>query len=440
MRRHARRQEPLEDADVGAFDQVERLHGAFQIQVRERNLEIPDLVARIVERDEPRRPEARVGVLRQHVGLALAPDDVALDAQVVLVHRQQERIGHKLLRRERQRAHVAADQERRRQHAPHAEMRHLLDVREARVLLADRVRHLAHVAADLQHVHVIVMPEPRIGRQIEVLGDDVTDGRPVRPDVARRAPRLRDVRAPDAGERPAAHVEANLAPRRTYGGGDLRIAVALVQLQGDAAAVVDLDEVKADVLEVQLTIGRVVSVEPRAAPRRVAAIDAAAGVATGVRIRAGLESERMDLVYDRLHAAGEAGVVPAQDARLRVMPVEEPVVYVHVCVAGGLEPVRRHCPCDADDDFVRDVKTERVPARPAHQRTRKSAPARVGGLLHEFEGTTRHHGILRFADLRRVDERMPPVRRDAHAVRTARTGIRRYGIPAAGQRGGGKED
>ena len=85
-------------------------------------------------------------------------------------------------------------------------MEFLLVRREAFVALAEHRLDLALEVADLEHVHVVVRARLRVRREVDVLLDDALEGLPVRADVAGRAPRLRDVRGPRAGERPAAFI------------------------------------------------------------------------------------------------------------------------------------------------------------------------------------------------------------------------------------------
>ena len=147
----------------------------------------------------------------------------------------------------------------------------------------------------------------------------------------------------------------------------------------------------------ELAVGGVMSVEPRAhaalvlAARTAAAPHAAARVGAGVRVDAGLEPERVDAVHGRLHAVGEALRMEAEDAVLAVSP-EKAVVDVDVGVACLLQPVRRHRAGGFEDDCFGDVHAEGVPARPAHERTQLRIARRRN--LRRVQETRRTRGDL----------------------------------------------
>ena len=113
--------------------------------------------------------------------------------------------------------------------------------------------------------------------------------------------------------------------------------MVLVVIVGTAAEV-HLDEVEAQVLEEEVGILLVVLVEPHALADGVAVEHAAAGVAPGIAVDAGLQPLLVDIVGHGLQAVGETRGVDEQVARLRVAPAEVAVVDVDVVVAHGLQP------------------------------------------------------------------------------------------------------
>ena len=172
----------------------------------------------------------------------------------------------------------------------------------------------------------------------------------------------------------------------------------------------------------ELAVGGVMSVEPRAhatlvlAARAAAAPHAAARVGAGVRVDAGLQSERVDAVHGRLHAVGEALRMEAEDSVLAVSP-EKAVVDVDVGVACLLQPVRRHRAGGLEDDRLGDVDAEGVPARPAHERTElRIARGRNPRRVQETRRARGHLVAARALQAAHVDVRLVGREVDADAL------------------------
>ena len=408
---HIQREPVGEAAGVAALEDVEHLDRPAEVQSLRLDVELELGVGEVHERDVARLTVTLVRVLHEDISVAPHPlRDVRLKPEVVLAHRQQIRIGDERERLRGDRADVASDEERGREHAPQAEVELLLVRREALVALAEHRLDLALEMADLEHVHVVVRARLRVRREVEVLLDDALEGLPVRADVAGRAPRLRDVRGPRAGERPAADVEPHVvASGRAYRLRYLGVARALVELETLSAAVVHLDEVEAEVDEVELAVRRVVSVQPAALPAEVVVAlgvlpHAAAGVRARVGVDARLEPQRVDSVDRGLHSVREPPRVEPEDAVLAVS-AEESVVNVHVRVARGLESVRRHRARGVEDHLLGYLASERVPAGPAHQRTLHAGRRE---RLREREEPPRARGArfaVRALEPAQVDER-----------------------------------
>ena len=238
-------------------------------------------------------------------------------------------------------------------------MRSLLELGEARVAVKSRLP--VGGMPDLKHVEVVVVSRRGIGRERQALAEETAHRLPARADVACDAPAVGDVGDPRTGEGPAADVELDVPSGRANGLRNLGVARTLVESELGAAAVVDLDVVEPELLEVKVAVGRVVAVE--AGP-----LAAAAHVRTRVRIDAGLQALRVDAVRNGLHPLREPLQVPLENALL-IVSVEESVIRVDVEIASRLESVRCHCHRLRDNLLRIDVEPEAVPARPAHQRT-----------------------------------------------------------------------
>ena len=156
------------------------------------------------------------------------------------------------------------------------------------------------------------------------------------------------------------------------------------------------------------------AVKPRAEPALVVE-ERAARVHAGVGVDASLEPERVDFVRDLLHSVREA-LLDYAELPVLVVAAEEPVVDVDVEVASLLEPVRGHGLRGLDDDVLGDFYPERVPARPAEERT---LDARVGKRLREreeFLGPCRARLLRGAVETAQVDVRGLRVGRDADAL------------------------
>ena len=143
---------------------------------------------------------------------------------------------------------------------------------------------------------------------------------------------------------------------------------------------------------------------------------AAARVSAGVGINAGLESERMDAVDDRLHSVREALGVELEDPVL-AMPPEEAVVDIDVDVACVLEPVRRNRSRRLEDDLLGNLDAECVPARPPHKRAYLRVARRRDLRGVEKLGRARGYNLLVGAlETTQVDIRLARGKIDADAL------------------------
>ena len=99
------------------------------------------------------------------------------------------------------------------------------------------------------------------------------------------------------------------------------------------------------------------------------------------------------------------------------MAPEEAVVDVHVCVAGGLEPVRRHRARRVEYDVLRNVDAERVPAGPAHERTYlRIIRGRNLGRVEKARRACRHRLAAGSLKPRQIHIRLTGVKVDADAL------------------------
>ena len=130
-------------------------------------------VGRIVESHSAGVAPFLENVLGEDVGLTDVLDYVGLKAEPVLVDGDELGVGddfHCLLRDV---FNVAAQQKRRTHDAPDAEMGLLLGIAQAESLLPERGR--LDVVADGQHIHVVVVAVSGVGREVEILSDNVFD-------------------------------------------------------------------------------------------------------------------------------------------------------------------------------------------------------------------------------------------------------------------------
>ena len=249
---------------------------------------------------------------------------------------------------------VTADEQRRRHHTPHGEV--------------GVVFLLGHATPHLQHVHVVIVTATGVGRQVEVLLDDVLHRSPLGTYVLRHTPRGGHAADPRAGVVPAADVQSDiLAPRPADGIGYLRIACLLVEPQrvalrmGLTAAVVYLDEVEAQFPEEHVAVLLVVAIESHAHADGVGIIDAAAGVAPRIAVDAGLQSQPVDMLHHGFQSPWETLGVDEQAPRLPVAPAEVAVVDVHVPIPYLAQSFLDHGVGLPHDERVADVHTVGVP-------------------------------------------------------------------------------
>ena len=347
-------------------NQVEHRDASVEIEIARTHAKGVSSVAGVVEGDVARSSEPLPRVLRKLIRVAFARDNVCLQAERILVHAQKAGIGHELIGRARHDSDIAAQDERRGENAPHAEVGGLLVARQPGVAVrAERGLERAPVLPHLQHVEVVEVPWRGIGAQIEVLRDDVADRIPVCPDVARRAPGTGNVRRPCSGKGPPADVQPHIvAACRSNRRRDLAVSRLFLEVHVAGPAVVHLDEVKSQLVEMESAVGGIVSVQPRAKARLVATV-AGAGVVACVGIGPRLHAQRMDAVHRSLHAVWKSRWIEPEPS-VRSVSVEKPVVNVDVDVSGVLEAVCRHCLRNAEYDVFRYVLRERIPAGPSH--------------------------------------------------------------------------
>ena len=343
---------------------------AAQFEERQRHLETALRIRRIIQGSGPHIAPPLQNILYEDISLALVLHDVCLQPQRILIERDQLVVPKQFERRLGQARKVAADHQRRAHDAPHAEVHLLLGGRQA--------------AAYLQHVHVVVVAAAGIGRQVEVLAYDGLHRAPVGRYVAAYAPRARQVARPRAGEGPAADVDRDVFGADLADGlDDGRVTLALVEVELLArAAVVDLDEVEAPLVEIEVGILLLVPVEPHAHAVGVGIPQRTAGVGARVGVDTRPQAKAVDMVDDALDAVGEAFGVGLQHALL-VAVAEEAVVDVDIAVAGILQPERHHGIGLAADKLLADVYTVGVPRAPPHD-------GRLDALRAHARG--RHHG------------------------------------------------
>ena len=357
----------FELSDIGAFDEVESRNAPAEIERFDVDAEFMLTVAGVVERHIARTAETLFGVFDQHVRFAVTGGDVRLETERILVDSEQERIGHKFERPSGDYPHIVAEHERRRKHAPHSEVRRFLVGSDPRIAgLAERRLHDSVQLSHLKHVKVVEMPGLGISAQIKVFSDNVANRFPTGADISRRAPGTGDVGRPRSGKRPAADVEAHiLAPGGGDGLGDFGVTILFIKLHPSAAAIVDLDEIEAEFVEIQFAVLRIVSPKPGADAGMVAVEDAAAGVGSRVGIGSGLHAERMNPVDGSFHSFRETHRMELKPS-VGVVALEESVIDVHVDESRRLETVGGHCPGDAENDLLGNIDGERIPARPSH--------------------------------------------------------------------------
>ena len=166
--------------------------------------------------------------------------------------------------------------------------------------------------------------------------------------------------APGAGIGPAAQVVAHILACGDDGIVNGRVLFLLVQAGMVAAAVIYLDEVEVQLLEVEVGIHLFVAVEAHVGVLRVAVADAAAGAVARIAVDAGLQALGVNIVAHHLQAAGEA---LGMDAHLPLCSaaILEAVVDVDVQVARILQSLGDHSIGLTLDDVFRNVHRESVP-------------------------------------------------------------------------------
>ena len=144
--------------------------------------------------------------------------------------------------------------------------------------------------------------------------------------------------APGARIRPSAKVVAYVLTRCDDGIVDGCVLLLLVQPCMVAATVVDLDEIKLQLVEVEVGIHLFIAVEAYVGVLCVAIADTAASAVACIAVDARLQSFGMDIVADDLQAIWEALRMDANLA-VRRAAVLEAVVDVDVHVAHILQPL-----------------------------------------------------------------------------------------------------
>ena len=136
-----------------------------------------------------------------------------------------------------------------------------------------------------------------IGREVEVLLDNVLHRFPPWSYVLRHTPRSSDLCSPCSGEVPSADVQPHvLAASIPDGFGNLGIACLLVERErvalgvGPAPAIVYLDEVEAKVAKEEVAVLLVVAIEPHPNADGVGIVYAAAGVTACIAVDASFQT------------------------------------------------------------------------------------------------------------------------------------------------------
>ena len=155
---------------------------------------------------------------------------------------------------------------------------------------------------------------------------------------------------------------------------------------------VDLNEVEAEFLEEEVGVLLVVAIEPHALADDIAIEHAAAGVAPGIGVDAGLEVLAVDVVHEPFQAVGEALGVDEELTRLCVAPSEVAVVDIDIGIATATQALRDHRIGLLANQGLADVDAVGVPGGPPH----RGAVVGGGRLLSEgWEGKGEEEGELR---------------------------------------------
>ena len=116
----------------------------------------------------------------------------------------------------------------------------------------------------------------------------------------------------------------------------------------------------------------------------------------------------MNAIHSPLHSVRKTFGVEAKPP-IRTMSVKKAVVDVHIHIPGILESIRRHCLGHANDNVLRDVLGERIPAGPTHKRGLRIG--RCHGLCHleKHLGASLHLSLALRRDAAHVHERIAPI-------------------------------
>ena len=132
------------------------------------------LVAGIVDSESALLVLQLLDILDEDVAFALLLGNVGLQVQGVLVQGDEVLVAEQLQRLGANLGHITTNEQGRRHDAPHTEVRLVL--------------HLRHRAANLQHVHVVVVTVVAESTQVEVLSQDALNALPSIVDITCRAP------------------------------------------------------------------------------------------------------------------------------------------------------------------------------------------------------------------------------------------------------------
>ena len=199
-----------------------------------------------------------------------------------------------------------------------------------------------------------------ISREIEVFRQDALHRLPCIVDVAGRAPRVSHFSPPGSREGPSAHVEHHILFSAVLDGiGDFRILLLLVKPHVMPSAIVHLDEVEIPVTEIELAILFLMSCQTHAQSPCVLAFRTT-GVVTGIAVYSRLQSQRVNVIHQRPHAAGKQFLVQTQMPVLgSAVPIA--VVNVDITIAGLLQATLMHGVSLLANQVLVDIQSERVP-------------------------------------------------------------------------------
>ena len=139
----------------------------------------------------------------------------------------------------------------------------------------------------------------------------------------------------------------------------------LAVLLGIAAAEVDFDKVEVHLAEIEAGIALVMAVHAHTDAQAVVVPEVSAGMASGVGIDAGLESQGVDMVGDGPQTVGEALRVGQQGAVGSAAALKA-VVYINIGIAGAVQPFGHHEVGLPADKAVADMHAVGVPRAPPH--------------------------------------------------------------------------